>query len=283
MKIFVYAASGLVSGLVVENLLAKGHEVYGASRRPESGKQEKNLHWVKADASRPNEGLEVLDQVDRAFFLCPPGYTDQYGVLNPWIEKAKSKKLQKVVLMTAIGIDHSPEDLPLRKLEIALEKSGLPYNIIRPNWFMQNFQTFWIGGILKDKKIYFPAGNAKASFIDARDIAATAATLLLDDSHNGKGYTLTGKESITHDEVAQKLSKATGLKIDFADITPEEFKKGLLGAGVPEDYANVLVYIAGNLKEGHAAPIVDSVKQITGKEPVSFEQYANDNRNVWLN
>lgn len=283
MKIFVYAASGLVSGLVVDNLLAKGHEVYAGSRTPESGKKAPNLHWVKADASQSGLGLEVLDQVDRAFFLCPPGYTDQYGVLNPWIEKAKSKKLQKIVLMTAIGIDHSPEDLPFRKLEIAVEKSGLAYNIIRPNWFMQNFQTFWISGILKDKKIYFPAGNAKTSFIDARDIAASATTLLLDDSQNGKGFTLTGKESITHDEVAQKLSKATGLSIAFADITPEDFKKGLVGAGVPEDYANVLVYIAGNLKEGHAAPISDMVKQITGKDPIGFDQYASDNRKVWLN
>lgn len=283
MKIFVYAASGLVSGFVVDNLLAKGHEVYAASRKPELGKKAPNLHWVKADASQPTLGLEVLDQVDRAFFLSPPGYTDQYSILNPWIEKAKSKKLQKIVLMTAIGVEHSPEDLPFRKLERAVENSGLAYNIIRPNWFMQNFQTFWISGILKDKKIYFPAGNAKTSFIDARDIAASATTLLLDDSQNGKEFTLTGKESITHDEVAQKLSKATGLSIAFADITPEDFKKGLVGAGVPEDYANVLVYIAGNLKEGHSAPISDTVKQITGKDPISFDQYASDNRKVWLN
>ncbi|RHX88212.1 NmrA family NAD(P)-binding protein [Leptospira stimsonii] len=283
MKIFVFAGSGLVSGLVIESLLEKGHVVYAGTRNPDSGKKAQNLHWVKADASQPNLGLEVLDQVDRAFFLCPPGYTDQFSVLNPWIEKAKSKKLQKVVLMTAIGIDHSPEDLPFRKLEISLENSGLAYNIVRPNWFMQNFQTFWISGILKDKKIYFPGGNAKTSFIDARDIASSAVTLLLNDSSNGKGFTLTGKESITHEEVAQKLSKATGLNVAYADITPEDFKKGLVGAGVPEDYANVLVYIAGALKDGHAAPVSNAVKEITGKDPIPFDQYANDNKKAWLN
>ncbi|TGM53248.1 NAD(P)H-binding protein [Leptospira adleri] len=283
MKVFVYAGTGLVSGLVVDNLLAKGHEVYASSRNPDSGKKAANLHWVKTDASQPNLGLEILDKVDRAFFLCPPGYTDQFSVLNPWIEKAKSKKLQKVVLMTAIGIDHSPEDLPFRKLEISLEKSGLAYNIIRPNWFMQNFQTFWISGILKDKKIYFPGGNAKASFVDARDIASSAVTLLLDDSSSGKGFTLTGKEAITHDEVAQKLSKATGLNIIFADITSEDFKNGLVSAGVSEDYANVLVYIAGALKDGHAAPISNAVKEITGKDPITFDQYAGDNKKAWLN
>ncbi|AOP35378.1 nucleoside-diphosphate sugar epimerase [Leptospira tipperaryensis] len=283
MKIFVYAATGLVSGLVVDGLLAKGHEVYAAARNPESGKKAPNLHWVKADALQPNLGLEVLDQVDRAFFLSPTGFTDQFGVLNPWIEKAKSKKLQKIVLMTAIGVEHSPEDMPLRKLEITLKNSGIAYNIIRPNWFMQNFQTFWISGILKDKKIYFPAGDAKASFIDVRDIASSAVSLLLNDSSNGKEFMLTGKESITHDEAAQKLSKATGLNITFKDITSEEFKKNLLSAGVSEDYSNVLVYIAGLLKEGHVAAISNDVKEITGKDPISFDQYANDNKKVWLN
>ncbi|MBM9579336.1 NAD(P)H-binding protein [Leptospira sp. 201903070] len=282
MKIFVYAASGSVSGLVVEGLLEKGHEVYAGTRTPESGKKVPNLHWVKADASQPNLGLEVLDQVNRAFFLSPTGFTDQFGALNPWIERAKSKKLQKVVLMTAVGVEHSPDDLPLRKLEIALENSGVPFNIIRPNWFMQNFQTFWISGILKDKKIYFPGGQAKTSFIDVRDIASSAISLLLDDSRNGKEFTLTGKDSITHDEVAQKISKATGLNIKFADITQEEFKKNLLSAGVPEDYSNVLVYLAGLLKEGHVAPISEGVREITGKDPISFDQYANDNKKVWL-
>ncbi|MBM9501046.1 NAD(P)H-binding protein [Leptospira sp. 201903071] len=283
MKIFVYAASGLVSSQVVDGLLAKGHEVYAGTRTPETGKKVPNLHWVKADALQPNLGLEVLDQVDRAFFLSPTGFTDQFGALNPWLEKAKSKNLKKIVLMTAIGVEHSPEDVPLRKLEITLKNSGVPYNIIRPNWFMQNFQTFWLSGILKDKKIYFPGGQAKTSFIDARDIASSAVSLLLDDSSNGKEFALTGKDSVTHDEVAQKLSKATGLNIIFEDITPEEFKKNLLSAGVPEDYANFLVFIAGLLKEGHVAPISNDVKEITGKDPISFDQYANDNKKVWLN
>ncbi|MDV6235499.1 NAD(P)H-binding protein [Leptospira ellisii] len=283
MKIFVYAGTGLVSGLVIEGLLAKGHEVYAGSRNPEAAKKAPNLHWIKTDVSQPSLGLDVLEKTERAFLLCPPGIADQYGVLNPWIEAAKGKGLKKIVLMTAIGVDQSPEDLPFRKLEIALEKSGVPYNIVRPNWFMQNFQTFWISGILKDKKIYFPAGKAKTSFIDARDIAASSVSLLLDDSKNGEGFTLTGKDSITHDEVAEKISKATGLSIQFADITPEEFKKGLLGAGVPEDYANVLVFLAGMLKEGYVAAVSDNVKSITGKEPISFDQYAQDNKKVWLN
>jgi hypothetical protein len=41
-------------------------------------------------------------------------------------------------------------------------------------------------------------------------------------------------------------------------------------------------YIAAALKQGNASPIVDSVKQITGKDPISFDDYAKENKQAWL-
>ena len=181
-----------------------------------------------------------------------------------------------------MGVEYAPPEAPFRKLELALEASGLSYNIIRPNWFMQNFQTYWISGILKDKKIYFPGGDAKVSFISVKDIAATAVSLLLTDEFKNQAFTLTGREAITHSEVAAKLSNATGLVISYIDITSEDFKKSLLGAGLPEDYADFMVYIAGSLKEGNSSPILDSVKKITGNDPISFDEYALENKKAWL-
>jgi uncharacterized protein YbjT (DUF2867 family) len=250
MKIFVYGAKGMVGHALVDQLLAAGHEVFAGTRKPEEGRKQSGLTWVAADATKPALGTEVLEKVDRAFFISPPGFTDQYSILNPWLEKAKSVKLGKFVLMTAMGVEHAPPEAPFRKLELALESSGLTWNILRPNWFMQNFQTFWIGGILKDKKIYFPGGQAKASFIDARDIAASAAALLLKDDQKNKALNITGPRAISHDEVAAILSGVTGAFDFLCDITPEDFKAGLLSGGVPEDYAGFLVYIAGALKEG---------------------------------
>lgn len=282
MKVFVYGANGSIGSKVVEGLLEKGHEVYAGSRHPEKGRKAANLNWVFADAQKPEEDVSILEKVDAAFFISPPGLTNQYAILSPWIAKAKSVKLGKFVLNTAMGVEHAPPEAPFRKVELELESSGLKYNIIRPNWFMQNFQTYWIGGILKDKKIYFPGGDAKVSFINVNDIAATAITLLTTNANDNKAFALTGKEAINHTEVAAKLSSATGLSISYVDITPEDFKKSLLGAGLPEDYADFMNYIAASLKQGNASPIVDSVKQITGKDPISFDDYAKENKQAWL-
>lgn len=183
--------------------------------------------------------------------------------------------------MTAMGVEHAPPEAPFRKTELLLETSGLNWNIIRPNWFAQNFNTFWISGILKDQKIYFPGGDAVVSFIDARDIAKVASNLLTSDNFNNQAFALTGPTAINHSEVAKILSKVTGSSITYVNITADDFKKGLLGAGLPEDYADFMNYIASALRDGYAAPVTDSISKITGKSALSFEQYANDHKAAW--
>lgn len=281
MKVFVYGGSGLVGGHLVTELQKQGHEVWAGSRKPESQKSSANLHWVFADSSNLTKGLEVLEQVDAAYFLSPPGQTNQYEILSPWIEKAKQVRLKKIVLMTAMGVDHAPPEAPFRKTEILLEGAGIPWNIIRPNWFMQNFHTFWIAGIKQDQKIYFPGGNAKTSFIDARDIASVAAVLLTTTKYDNQAFTLTGPESIDHNEVAKYLTNVSGKNIEYVDVDPKVFESSLVSAGLSKDYAAFLVMIAGALKEGFSAPILETVKTLTGKNPISFAEYAKDFASSW--
>lgn len=282
MKIFIYGAKGQVGSGVLEELLKQGHEVFAGTRKPEEGKKINGLTWVFADATKPKEGLGILSKVDSAFFLTPPGLMNQFEILQPWFEKAKLEKLKKLVLMTAMGVEFAPAEVPMRKAELVLKELGVPFNIIRPNWFMQNFHTYWISGILSTGNILFPAGAAKTSFIDVRDISAVATVLLTSSQFDSQEFTLTGSESLTHEEVAEKISHATGKKIGYKDISSEEFRQGLIGAGLPEDYAGFMVMIANSLKEGQAAPIFPSVKEITGKSPIHFTEYANAYKKAWL-
>ena len=137
--------------------------------------------------------------------MAPPGYVPQDHLLLPLIAQAKAAGVQKVVLMTAMGADAAP-DTPLRKAELALEASGIAWNTVRPNWFMQNFHTFWLHGIREQGRILLPTGTARGSFIDARDIADVAAELLLGEAHMNQAFDLTGSEALNHDEVAAVLS-----------------------------------------------------------------------------
>lgn len=275
-KILIVGASGLVGSGVAKILKAEGHSVrLTTSRKPQSDEQV-FLNMVTG------EGLkEAFDGVTKAFFLSPPGYADQYKMLSPLIQEAKRRGLKKVVLMTAMGAN-AVDTTPFRRAEIELEKSGLTYNIIRPNWFLQNFNTFWIGGIREQGKILLPAGTAKVSFIDSRDISAVAAKLLTSDQFNNRDFDLTGPEAVTHADAAAALSTVTGKRINYQEIKPQELKAGLIGAGLPEDYADLLNVLFGFLREGYASAVTEDVKLITGRQPIGLKTYAADYKQSWI-
>jgi uncharacterized protein YbjT (DUF2867 family) len=270
-RILIIGASGIVGSAIAAQLKSQGQSVRTTTSKKAAASADKVYLNLQT-----GEGLkDAFEGIDRAFFMSPAGYADQYTVLTPLIQEAKRRGLKKVVLMTAMGVNYD-ESIPFRRAEVELEKSGLAYNIIRPNWFMQNFHTFWIGGIKEFGKIQLPAGDAKTSFIDTRDISEVAAKLLLDDSLSGKAFDLTGPEALTHTQVADLISAGTGRKVSYQEIEPAALKKSLLQAGLPEDYSDMLLFILGKLKAGYSAGITDSVPQLLGRPARKFAGYVQD-------
>lgn len=275
-RILVVGASGTIGSELSRLLAAQGETVVKATSRKPSAADQVQVDLVS------HAGLKAaFNGVDRAFFLAPPGYANQEALLAPLIDEAKARGLKRVVLMTAMGAN-ADENAPMRKAEHRLETSGLAYNIIRPNWFMQNFHTFWLHGIQAVGQILLPVGDAKGSFIDTRDIAAVAARLLTSEEFVNRDFDLTGGRALDHAEVAAILTQATGKHVGFTDITPDAMLQGLLGAGLPQDYAEFLVLILGYFKAGYAERTTDAVQQITGQVPRTIEQYAKDYRVSWI-
>lgn len=276
-KILVVGASGTVGSELVRQLRSLGQTVLRSTSKTQLEADQVHLNL------QTKAGLDsAFVGIDKAFFLSPPGYVNQHELLIPLIDEARKQSLKKVVLMTAIGAN-AVDSTPFRQAEIHLEKSGLRYNIIRPNWFMQNFNSFWLHGILHDAKIALPVGDAKASFIDARDIASVAAVLLDEEQrfHN-QDFDLTGAVAISHAQAASAISNAIDKHIQFDDITPQAMRETLLGAGLPADYTEFLLMILDYLKQGAAERVTDAVYTITGKAPIAFEAYARDYRNAWV-
>src|SRR5687768_1374600 len=123
-QFLIVGGSGTVGSKIVKILKDQGQSVRVATSKPtnEPGKLHVDL--------LTGQGLDAaFEGVTRAFFLSPGGYADQYKILGPLIAKAKEKKLEKVVLMTAMGVEHA-EGTPLRQAELDLIASGVPFNII---------------------------------------------------------------------------------------------------------------------------------------------------------
>jgi len=275
-KTLVVGASGTVGSELARGLAARGQGVVRATHRTPTQPDQ-----VQVDVAT-RQGLDAAFRgVQSAFLLAPPGHANQDELLVPLIDAAKAHGLRKVVLMSAMGAN-ADDNAPLRKAELALERSGLAWNVIRPNWFMQNFNTFWLHGIREQGRIALPVGRAKGSFIDARDIAATAVELLTRSDFDNRDFDLTGPAALDHDEVAAMLSRETGRAITFQDIPSAAMLDGLLTAQVPRPYAEFLVLILGFFKAGYAERTTDAVQRIVGRAPGRFEAYAKDYRASWV-
>lgn len=275
-KTLVIGANGTVGTYLVKALADKGQAVLRATSRPVAAADQIALNL------QTRHGLATaFAGVTRTFLLAPPGHTNQDVLLAPVIDAAKAQGVGKIVLMSAMGAN-ADENAPLRKAERHLENSGVAYNIVRPNWFMQNFNSYWLHGIRAQGKILLPVGAAKGSFIDARDIAAVAAELLLSAVHDNRDFDLTGSEALDHGEVAKILSAETGKSIVFEDIAPAAMLDALLAGGMPHDYSEFLLLILSYFKAGYAERTTDAVARIAGRKPISFMEYAKDHRAAWL-
>lgn len=271
-KILVLGATGTIGSRIAADLVAKGEAVKAASRNatPVPGAEA-----VALDLTNPASLATALEGVDRLFAIVPAGYLDPLGLLSPVIDAAAARKI-KVVLMTVLGVD-ADDSIPYRQLELKLEKAGIAYGIIRPNWFADNFHSYWREGI-RHNVIAVPAAEGKSSFIDTRDIAASAVALLTSSAFDGKAYNLTGPEALSYGEAAGVLSAVTGKAIAYQPIDDAAFIAMLTGAGVPEDYARFLAAIFHPVREGWTARVTGDVEHLTGKPPRSLEAYATDNR-----
>lgn len=273
--ILVLGASGNVGSRLVQHLVDQGHTVRrGTHRSPAEPGQ------VQVDLASGQGLAPAFAGVDRAFLLAPPGYINQDELLRPAITAARAQGVRKLVLMSALGANADPT-MPLRKAELAVEQSGLAWNIIRPNWFMQNFASFWLHDILTQGAIRLPTGAAKGSFIDTRDIAAVAASLLDRDDLDNRDFDLTGPAAYDHGEVAALLSRETGRTVRYEDITPEAMLANLLAGGVPRTFAEYLVALLGFFKAGYAERTTDAVHTILGRAPGTLAQYVREHRQLW--
>jgi uncharacterized protein YbjT (DUF2867 family) len=171
-----------------------------------------------------------------------------------------------------------------RQEEKLVEESGIPYTFLRAGAFMQNFVNFFGQTIRTQNAFYLPVGDGKVSFVDARDIAAVATKILL-AKHNGtkineqyenKKYGITGNKALSYSQVAEILSNVLGRRITYVNITEDGARNAMKNMGMDEWLIDALIEFHNVIKSGNASQSTAAVEQITGRKPISFEQFVKD-------
>lgn len=274
-KVLVVGAKSKVGAELVRMLEAESIGVAAATRSPKADNE------VMFDYDEPAEWRAALSGVDRAFVIARPGDPEADKVLLPFFDNLRQEGVQRVVFMTAMGVD-ADEEIPLRKAERYLEGLGLSHTFLRPNWFNQNFNLgFLHDSIVKMGGIFVPAEDAKVSFVDVRDIAAVAMKALTEDGHGGKGYTLTGPEALSHGEVASILSEVAGREIKYVSVAESDARGALAQAGWQESQIDFMMNLFAVIRQGYAAPVSPDVRAALGRDPIRFRDFAREFADAW--
>ena len=149
---------------------------------------------------------------------------------------------------------------------------------------MQNFVNFFGQTIRTQSAFYIPAGDGKVSFVDARDIAAVATQILWLKLMEPKSTIITRTRNMVllvtrlyHIvKVAEILSNALGRRITYVNITEEDARKAMKKMGMEEWLIDALIEFYNVIKSGDASQLTAVVEQITGRKPISFEQFVRD-------
>jgi hypothetical protein len=56
----------------------------------------------------------------------------------------------------------------------------------------------------------------------------------------------------------------------------------MTSAGAPEHIVALLTGLYQIARAGHTAAVTDTVEKVTGRAPISFEQFALDHKSAWL-
>ncbi|MCC6572330.1 MAG: SDR family oxidoreductase [Planctomycetes bacterium] len=277
--ILVTGATGKVGGEVLKQLAAKGEQCRAMVRDLKKAAPLKgdNIELVQGDYDKMDSVEKALKGCEKLFLVSVARQTMGEPEF-PVITAAKKAGIKHIVRVSALGA-HVSADSHLLKWhgynDTNLRKIGVPYTILKPHYFMQNFYMF-VDGIKKQGAFYAPMKEGKIAAIDVRDIADCAVSTLLGKGHNGKAYDLTGGESLTMAQYAEKLSSACGKTIKYVDIPPAEAKKAMLGMGMPDFFADGLVALYTNWSTGGAEKVSDAVEKLTEHAPRSFDAFAKE-------
>lgn len=277
--ICVTGSGGTVGSEVVRQLRVANAAFRAAyfSKNKVDAAREKGIDAVLIDYNDAETLRSAFAGCDKLFLLGPNAPNQAELEINA-VDAAQAAGVKHIVKLSVMRADEEEYDFGRihREVEKAIEASGLEWTFLRPNSFMQNAVTYMSQTIKAQSAFYSAAEGARIGHVDVRDIAAVAVKALTEPGHEGKVYTLSGPEAFTYDDLAAKLSHVLGRKISHMNIPPADLKGAMLAEGIPEVFIDRLLDLERYYREGKAAIETSDIKQVTGRDPRTFADYARE-------
>ena len=280
-RILVTGATGQVGSAVIAALRGvEGIKVRAAVRDVATATKkwngEANVQPVAFDfLDRASQDAALAD-CDSLFLLRPTQLNSDFGDL---IARARQHGVAHIVFLSVQGAERN-WFIPHHKIERRLLSSGVPYTLLRPAYFMQNFTSTLNDELVRQHRIFLPAGNARFTLVDVGDIARVAARVLSQPStqHHGQAYTLTSQTPLNFQQMADQLTAGLDTPITYESPGPWRFYRTLKRDGRAPGLILVMLLLHMLPRFMATPPVTHTVADLTGRLPTEFAQFVAAHR-----
>jgi NAD(P)H dehydrogenase (quinone) len=273
MSIVVTGATGHLGRLVVESLLERGvpaGEVVAVGRSVEkiADLAERGVDVRRADYGDPDALRAAFEGAGPVLFVSGNELGQREAQGRAVIAAAKEAGATLIAYTSIAHADTS--ELLLAQEHLATERllidSGLPYSLLRNSWYLENY-TGQLATTLEHGLIG-ATGDGRISAAARADYADAAVAVLTGDGHENTVYEL-GGAPFTLAELAAVISAESGREVRYTDLPAEDYVKALVGAGVPEQYAQLLADSDRGAAEGALEVSPDDITRLIGRAPTT--------------
>ncbi len=258
MIVVVLGATGTTGRRVSARLRAAGHTVRAASRHGE----------IRFDWADPATWDGAVRGADSLYLMAPDGQPVEPG----FVARAVAAGVRRVVLLSSRSIDVMGDER-LLAAERTVRGSGVPWTIVRADWFDQNFDEGFFRPAVLAGEVVLPLGDVRQAFVDAEDIAAVAAAALVEEGHEGRTYEVTGPSALTFAEAVSAVAAAAGRPVRYLG-GDDDYRAAQRAFGAPPEQTEAEIAAFAALRaQGDGRP-TDAVTRVTGREPRAFAAYA---------
>ncbi len=284
-RILVTGATGQVGSAVIAALRAFDDSdvragVRDITRDAALWRDDARVTPVAFDFLDPASQHAALADCDCLFLLRPPQLNTDFADV---IALARQHGVSHIVFLSVQGAENN-RLVPHHRIERRLVSSGVPYTMLRPAYFMQNFTSTLHDELVRRHRIFLPAGNARFTLVDVRDIARVAALVLTHPGtqHCGQAYTLTSRTPLTFQQMADRLTTGLGTPVTYLSPSPWHFYRSLRRDGRELGLILVMLLLHVLPRFRSTKPVTHTVANLTGRAPIEFPQFVSDHRDDLL-
>ncbi|ASO20823.1 uncharacterized protein YbjT (DUF2867 family) [Actinoalloteichus hoggarensis] len=270
MRIVVTGATGVVGRRVVAKLVAAGVDVRALTRRPETAALPAEVEVVAGDLEVPATLSETFVGADRVYLFPAAEAADEV------VERIRLAGARRIVVLSGTTADDPEEEggADYRRVEQAVERSGLEWTHVRPGMFAGNVLD-WAESIRAEGVVRLVYGEIAQAPVHEDDIAEVAVAALLTDDHVGARYPLSGPESLTRFEQVRAVGRAIGRELTVEELTPDEWRASMAAEDMPEEVTEWLLEL-WRKRIGSPDPVLPTVEQVTGRPARTLEQWVSE-------